>query len=492
MTEFYELDAGPADDGARETQPAHTLPHDLEAERAVLGGVLLDNGALALIDPIVAAADFYHPGHGLIFEAIKSLAARKEPVDVVTLAAELRTRDRINTIGGQQYLGELTDNIPTIAHIEHHARIVADLAALRATCRKAEELAARIHAGSITLSEAAALAGQAVRATERTTEVGPSSLMDVCGEMYDALEAQLNGTAKDSSLPTGLVDLDALTAGVYGLTVIGGYSSHGKTSLATQIALHNARRGKPVLFFSLEMPRADFVRDRLAGPEAGIDALVLRHRAMSADQWTALQRAVNGLAQLPVWIDGKARNTAEIRARVIRQKSECDLSLFVVDYLQLLNAPRFMKNTEPRYVVSYNIKELQALTQETGVPGIIISSINRAAVKGSSSQRPTMTDMKESGDIEYCSDLLLLIYREHVQNKKADPNKAEIIIGKQRNGPATTVHTGWIGNRTRFVNREFDRDHDASADESESVSERRFNDRRRREGGFSAPGGDAE
>jgi replicative DNA helicase len=436
-------------------------PNDLEAERAVLGSILLDNVAFANVEGILAASDFYHPAHGVLYEAMQAIAGRREPVDVVTLAAELRARERLNTVGGAQYLGELTDTIPTVAHVESHARIVADLAGVRKMIEVAHEIIGRGYGergnAEAFLDYAASKVFEVAQKRAKSTLV---PLDQVILEAFERLEHTLNHGARTSGTETGFRDLDALTAGMHGgqLIIIAARPAMGKTSLVLNLAMNAAVSSmKPVLVFSLEMPRIELA-NRLMCAEARVDQSRLRTNLLTQDEVTALTSAANKLHALPMYIDDSGDLTLlELRSKARRIKNDRDMSLIIIDYLQLMKASRDKMESREREISEIS-RGLKALAKELDVPIIALSQLNRACeTRPGKDKRPMLADLRESGAIEQDADVVMFIYRDEVYNRDTDDKGiAELIIAKQRNGPTDTVRLRFIRELTKFENLAMD------------------------------------
>jgi replicative DNA helicase len=439
------------------TAQGNVPPHDLEAERAVLGGVLLDNAALATVGAIVAASDFYHPSHAVIFESIQALGARNEPVDVVTLTAELRARERLNTVGGVQYLGELTDTVPTIAHIENHARIVADLAQVRRMIATAHEIVARGFgergSADAFLDFAASKVFEIAQKRSKSTLI---PLEQAIQEAFERIEKTLERGARITGIETGFRDLDTLTAGMSPgqLIIIAARPAMGKTSFVLNITAHAARTTrKPVLFFSLEMPRIELA-NRLMCADAGVDQARLRSNMLTQDDMMALTDAASKLFNLPIYIDDSGDLTLlELRAKARRMKNERDLALIIIDYLQLMKASREGMESREREISEIS-RGLKSLAKELEVPIVALSQLNRSPeTRSGKDKRPQLSDLRESGAIEQDADNVMFIYRDEVYNKDTeDRGIAEIIVAKQRNGPTDTVRLRFIRELTKFEN----------------------------------------
>jgi replicative DNA helicase len=436
-------------------------PNDLEAERAVLGSILLDNVALSNVEGILAASDFYHPAHGVIYEAIVSIAGRREPVDVVTLAAELRSRERLNTVGGAQYLGELTDTIPTVAHAESHARIVADLAGVRRMIEVAHEIIGRGYGergnAESFLDYAASKVFEVAQKRAKSTLI---PLDQVILEAFERLEHSLNHGARTSGTETGFRDLDNLTAGMHGgqLIIIAARPAMGKTSLVLNLATNAVvSTMKPVLVFSLEMPRVELA-NRLMCAEARVDQSRLRSNLLTQDEVTALTSAANKLHSLPMYIDDSGDLTLlELRSKARRIKNDRDMSLIIIDYLQLMKASRDKMESREREISEIS-RGLKSLAKELDVPIIALSQLNRACeTRPGKDKRPMLADLRESGAIEQDADVVMFIYRDEVYNRDTeDKGIAELIIAKQRNGPTDTVRLRFIRELTKFENLALD------------------------------------
>ena len=432
-------------------------PHDLEAERAVLGGILLDNAAMSTVESIVTPADFYHPAHAVIYEAVQAISTRREPVDIVTLAAELRSRERLNTVGGAQYLGELTDTIPTIAHIESHARIVSDQAGVRRMIEVAHEIVARGYGEHGTadqfLDHAASRVFEVAQKRSKSTLI---PLEQVIIEAFERIENTLVRGARITGTETGFRDLDTLTSGLHGgqLIIIAARPAMGKTSLVLNLTSSAAETsGKPVLFFSLEMPRIELA-NRLMCAEARIDQSRLRSNLLTQDDMTTLTAAANKLHKLPIYIDDSGDLTLlELRAKARRIKADRDMSLIIIDYLQLMKASREKQESREREISEIS-RGLKGLAKELDVPIIALSQLNRGCeTRPGKDKRPMLADLRESGAIEQDADVVMFIYRDEVYNRDTeDKGIAELIIAKQRNGPTDTVRLRFIRELTKFEN----------------------------------------
>lgn len=482
--EFYETDTVPSAANApaeQTTQP----PHDAEAERCIVGSVLLDNAALTQAAAIVSHKDFYHPSIGLVFESMAALHKRGEPIDVVTVGDELRKRDRLNTVGGHQFLGELTESTPTAAHIEQWARIVADLAAIRRTARHARELYERAMDGA-SLDSLAALAERCANATACRQDRAPADAIEMANVLWDRLEADERGEPPLPGLSTGLRDLDAaLAGGLRGgrLYVVGARPGAGKSAFAGQLALQTMRAQVRVLFFSLEMTRAE-VFARLACSHAGVNGEALECGTLDADARVQLQIATADLAKYPLLVDDDEEvGFPQIRARALREHAKRPVGLVVVDYLQLMATEEDDDETRDRKLGKITAG-LKKLAKALDAPVVLLSQLKREG----EGRRPNKAMLRESGCIENDANVIVLLHRDEQK-----PTVQEFILAKNRHGSQGIVLALWQPTYTRFVNLAHGTA-DVAENEPESASQRRYNSDRRKRGEttFRTSGGDAE
>lgn len=427
--------------------------HNIEAEKAVLGAVLLRNEVLPIVAMRVKAEDFYVPAHGLVFECMNSVGGRNEPIDVLTLSAELGRRKRINAVGGMQFLGELVEATPTTAHAEAHAQLVAELATVR-----------RIGALGATLVDRAldpAFSSEQLQAytTEALARVARTRASSNCVALSAELEALYEdlGAEADPSPPrsTGLRDLDALLGGGLRsdqLIIIAARPAMGKSSLAQQIAAKIARTLRHVcLFFSLEMARRELVL-RLLAAEADVDAGTIRARTWSDEQGKALSDAGARIYDIPlVFNDSKELSVSDIRAIALQQLAAAPegIGCIVIDYLQLLQLPSTRDDNKARQIGEAT-RALKILAGVIGCPVIVLSQLNRDLEKRPN-KRPMLADLRESGSIEQDADIVVFVYRdEKYDEKTVDKGIAELIVGKQRGGPTGTARVRFVGERTSF------------------------------------------
>jgi replicative DNA helicase len=435
-------------------------PHSLEAEQSVLGGLLLDNEAVDKVGDVLADADFYSEAHRLIYQHIYGLAAEGKPADVVTVSESLASSQKLDYVGGLSYLGALVGNVPTAANIRHYAQIVRDRSILRQLAATAGDIADAAYnplgrSAKEVLDQAEAkvlhIAEQGSRGAQQVVTIGA-----LLGGVVDRIEVLYNrdDPSDVTGVPTGFSDLDRFTSGLQpgDLVVVAGRPSMGKTSLALNIGEHVAlAAGLPVVVFSMEMGASQLAL-RLIGSVGRLDQHKLRTGRLAADDWEKLTAALGRLNEAPILIDETpALNAIEVRSRARRlMKTYGKLGLVIVDYLQLMQASTSGENRATE--ISEISRSMKSLAKELRVPVMALSQLNRS-LEQRPNKRPVMSDLRESGAIEQDADVILFIYRDEVYNPET-PEKgvAEIIIGKQRNGPIGTVRLTFLGEYTRFEN----------------------------------------
>ena len=435
-------------------------PHSLEAEQSVLGGLLLDNGAFDRIGDVVAIGDFYRDDHRRIFQHIARLIGDAKPADIVTVAAAIDSSEDKDKTGGLAYLGTLAASTPSAHNIRRYAEIVRERSVMRRLIGVATELADQAFnpqgkgVGQL-LDEAEAkvfeIADLGARGRQGFVELQP--LLTQVMERIDMLYHRDN-PSDITGVPTGFSDLDQMTSGLQegDLVIVAGRPSMGKTALAINMAEHIAVEQRlPVAVFSMEMGGTQLAM-RLLGSVGRLDQSKLRTGRLSDEDWTKLTMAVQKLHDAPMHIDETpGLNPLELKARARRlHRQYGKLGLIVVDYLQLMSSSKEGENRATE--ISEISRSLKSLAKELKVPVIALSQLNRS-LEQRPNKRPVMSDLRESGAIEQDADLILFIYRDEVYNPdSADKGKAEIIIGKQRNGPIGMVPLTFLGQYTRFEN----------------------------------------
>jgi replicative DNA helicase len=435
-------------------------PHSVEAEQSVLGGLLLENSAWDKVADLIGESHFYRADHRLIYRAIARLIEQGRPADVITVGEALESAKDLQSVGGLAYLSALAANTPSAANIRRYGEIVRDRAVLRKLAEVATGIADSAYnpmgrEPSQILDEAESkvfeIAEQGARGNQGFQEMPP--LLTQVVERIDMLYNRDSQTDV-TGVGTGFVDLDRMTSGFQpgDLIIVAGRPSMGKTSLCMNIAEHVAlESGLPVGVFSMEMGSAQLVM-RMLGSVGKLDQHKLRTGRLHDEEWQKLTHAVGKLNDAPIFIDETAAlNPLELRARARRlARQHKKLGLIVVDYLQLMSAANEGENRATE--LSEISRGMKALAKELNVPVVALSQLNRS-LEQRPNKRPVMSDLRESGALEQDADLILFIYRDEVYNPEtSDKGIAEVIIGKQRNGPIGTVRLAFLGEYTRFEN----------------------------------------
>jgi replicative DNA helicase len=431
-----------------------TLPHNADAERTVLGAVLVDNAAFNSAAEILTRDDFYREGHRRIFDAMAALAERSHPIDLVTLKDELVRESALEAVGGAAYLGSLVDGVPRITNVDQWAKIIKEKAVLRNL----------IHAGNRIVQsafeadeDAALILDRAEKSifdiAERRIRQGFVGIREIVKESFRTIDQLSQSKDLVTGLPTGFVDLDEKTSGLQkgDLVIVAARPAMGKTSFCLNVAQNaSLRSGETIGLFSLEMSKEQLVL-RMLCADARVDAHRLRTGKLQEKDWARLAKAYADLSNSRIYIDDSAMVTPlEMRAKCRRQKAEHGLGLIIVDYLQLVTGSGRIENRQQE--ISSISRSLKGLAKELAVPVIALSQLSRAP-EARTDKRPQLSDLRESGAIEQDADIVMFIYREE-EYKQTDENRgiAELIIGKQRNGPTGTVKLAFIKEFTRFEN----------------------------------------
>ncbi len=435
-------------------------PHSLEAEQSVLGGLLIDNVAWDKIIDILKESDIYREDHRLIFRHIGQLIAASKPADVITVFESLKSVNKADEIGGLEYLNALAQNVPSAANIRRYAELVRDRGILRKLIGVSEEISSAAFNTqgkpvSEILDEAESkvfsIAEEGSRGTQGFADI--QSLLTQAVERIDELYSR-EGNSEVTGIPTGFADLDRMTSGLQegDLVIVAGRPSMGKTAFSINIGEHVAMEtGMPVLVFSMEMGGAQLAM-RMLGSVGRLDQNRLRTGRLNNEDWPRLTHAIQKLNDTQIYIDETpALTPVELRARARRQARMCGkLGLIVVDYLQLMSSNSQGENRATE--ISEISRNLKGLAKELNCPVIALSQLNRS-LEQRPNKRPIMSDLRESGAIEQDADLILFIYRDEVYNPdSADLGTAEIIVGKQRNGPIGHCRLTFLGQFTKFEN----------------------------------------
>ncbi|MBL10672.1 MAG: replicative DNA helicase [Acidiferrobacteraceae bacterium] len=433
-------------------------PQAMEAEQSVLGGLLLDSRKWDDVSEVVNHDDFYHQKHREIFSAISALREHDEAIDVVTTSEWLDRQGLLESIGGLQYLGALANNTPSTSNIKAYANIVHERSVLRRLITATNDIAQKSYSpNGADVKEIIDFAEKLVfdiSQNDRQRQVGFTPIQGLLASAINRIEELYKSDTALTGIPTGFTDLDNLTSGFQksDLIVIAGRPSMGKTSLAMNIAESAVLDSKvATAVFSMEMPGQQLAM-RMLSSLGRVNAHRVRTGQLSNEDWPRLTSGLSLLNEAPLFIDDTAALTPlELRSRARRlMREENNLGLIVVDYLQLMQSS---ESTENRAIEVANItRSLKVLAKELNVPVVVLSQLNRG-LEQRPNKRPVMSDLRESGAIEQDADVILFIYRDEVYNEdSSDKGTAEVIVGKQRNGPTGTVRLTFLGEFTRFEN----------------------------------------
>jgi replicative DNA helicase len=449
--ETRELPAGPE---------GRVPPQAIEVEQAVLGSMLIEKEAVPKALEVLDQESFYRESHARIFQAMASLFDKSEPIDVTTVSEELRRRGQLEAVGGAYYLTELTMKVTSAANVEAHAYIVLEKAILRKLIEASSDITRRSYNTAEDPLELLDEAEQKIfEIAERRLKKSSLSLAKAVTQTFEMLERIHGQRGGVIGVPSGFTYLDNLTGGFQqsDLVVIAGRPSQGKTALALSIARNAAvDHGVPVGIFSLEMASQQLVL-RLLAAEARVNAHALRTGRLSDEEWPKLSTKCHRLAESKMFIDDTpALGILELRAKARRLKAEHNVGMVIVDYLQLMQGPRDAENREKE--ISMISRSLKALAKELGIPVIALSQLSRA-VEARSGRRPVLSDLRESGAIEQDADVVIFVHRPEIYGDRVlsdgqTPSEgvAEILVGKQRNGPTGQILLGFVKEYARFEN----------------------------------------
>lgn len=445
-------------------------PQSLDAEKSVLGGVLLEDRAISRVLDILNPQDFYRENHMKIFSAMIELFDKNEPVDIVTLSDVLKKKGNLDDAGGLTYLTSLVDDIPTAANIQYYAKIVKEKAILRNLIKISSVIIADSYEAAKDVDELLDEAESKIfEISEHKITPAFYPMKDIVKESFKIIESLYDKKELITGVPTGFIDLDYMTSGfqLSDLIIIAGRPSMGKTALALDVARNAAANYQiPVAVFSLEMAKEQLAM-RLMSSEGKVELSRIRNGHIRKEEWPGLIRAADKLSSAPIFIDDSASlNPLEMRAKARRLKAEKDVGLIVVDYLQLMTG---LGRAERRDLeISEISRSLKAMAKELKVPVVALSQLSRA-VESRENKRPILADLRESGALEQDADLIIFIYRDEVyrfrkqeddtfvgaydhKGEQEQDTPAEIIIGKQRNGPTGTVRLAFLKEYTHFEN----------------------------------------
>ncbi|HLO35675.1 MAG TPA: replicative DNA helicase [Candidatus Deferrimicrobium sp.] len=440
--------------GERPSSPGdRTPPQDMAAEQSVLGSMLLSKDAIADVSEVLRGADYYRPAHETIHDTIIDLYGRGEPVDMVTVAAELQRRGELQRIGGAPYLHTLSANVPIAANAGYYAEIVREKAILRRLVDAGTKIVQIGYAGEGQIDAVVDQAqAEVYKIADRRSGEDYVPLSDIMDGVLDEIEAISNREAGLYGVPTGFADFDDLTNGLHSgqMIIVAARPAMGKSTLALDFcraaSIHNNLAS---VFFSLEMTRSEITM-RLLSAEAKVPLNHIRNGNMNDDDWAKLARKMGEVSSAPMFIDDSPNMTMmEIRAKARRLKQRHDLRLIVIDYMQLMSSG---KKVESRQLeVSEFSRQIKLLAKELELPIIALSQLNRGPEQRGD-KRPMMSDLRESGSLEQDADMVILLHRDDVYEKESTrPGEADLIVAKHRNGPTRDITVAFQGHYSRFV-----------------------------------------
>ncbi len=440
-----------------ETLIKRILPHSVEAERAVVGSMLMDTDAIITAEEMITGDDFYQKQYGILFDTVVEMNNRNVPVDLVTLQEALKTKDLPEELSSVEFLGELLDSVPTSVNVRHYAQVVADKSALRRMIRANEEIANMCY-----------LDKEPVDTIMETTEKRIFDLLqkksaddfvpiqEVVLSVINKIEMAARHKGTVTGISTGFYDLDYKTSGLQpsDLILVAARPSMGKTAFVLNLAQYICVRNKvPTAIFSLEMSKDQLI-NRVLSMESKVDSQAMRTGNLNQTDWEKLIESAGIISEAPLIIDDTPGiSIGELRSKCRKYKLENDLQLVIVDYLQLMTGGGRSSESRQQEISDIS-RSLKALARELNAPVIALSQLSRAC-ETRPDHRPMLSDLRESGAIEQDADVVMFIYRDDYYNKDSEKkNISEIIIAKQRNGPIGTVELVWLPNYTKFANKE--------------------------------------
>lgn len=436
-------------------QVSHQPPQNTDAEASLLGAILIDGDAIVKIADAISAEDFYDPKHARIYEAARELYERRSPIDVLTLSDQLKNSGFLEQVGGAAYLTELTNYVPTAAHAEQYADIVAQKAVRRRLIKAAQEISGLSYDESKQLRELIEEAeSRLFQVSQQHIKQNVVSLEAILAESFERLDDLHKDKNKLRGVPTGFKDMDNMLAGLQrsDLFVLASRPSMGKTALALNLAHNVAVQAKePVLLFSLEMSKEQLV-DRLLSMESGVDAWALRTGNLTDADFEKIGQAMGALSEAQIFIDDSPGITvSDLRTKARREAHQRPLGLIIVDYLQLMSGgSKFGNDFNRVQEISEISRGLKGVARELNVPLLALSQLSRS-VESRSPQIPQLADLRESGSIEQDADVVAFIYREEYYNPETDrKNITDILIKKHRNGPTGGVELYFDREKQRF------------------------------------------
>lgn len=430
-------------------------PHDIEAEQAILGCMLTDKDAVISAIEVLKEESFYREDNRAIFSAILSLYSRNEPVDIITVKAELVEEGNFERVGGLEYLAELPERVPTTANVEKYIKIVDEKATLRSLIQTSNELISLGYDESEDVDNIMDMAEKKVfDLSQKKSAKGYSALKDVLVGSFAELEKLYNQKGNVTGITTGFIDLDNKTAGLHNsdLIIIAARPAMGKSAFAINLATNAAVKAHvPAVIFNLEMSKEQ-VGNRILCSEAMVDSNKIRTGQIEDEDWMKLATTLGELSEAPIYIDDTPGiSIMEIRAKCRKLKLEKNIGLIVIDYLQLIQGTG-KKNTSREQEISEISRSLKILAKELNVPVIALSQLSRTAERRDD-KRPMLSDLRESGAIEQDADIVIFLYRDDYYNEDTEKkNVAEVILAKHRGGSTGTVELAWMPSYTKFAN----------------------------------------
>jgi replicative DNA helicase len=431
-------------------------PQNIDAEMSLIGAILIDTDAIVRVADNVDVSDFYEERHQRIYEAVKKLYERHRPIDILTLSNQLKDDGFLDVVGGATYLSELTNYVPTAAHVEHYADIVADKALRRRLIKASQDITGIGYDEGKPVKEIIEEAEtELFQVSQKHVKQDIESIESILATSFERLDELHKDGGKIRGIPSGYRDLDNIIAGWQksDLVILAARPSMGKSVLALNFAHKVATKSEmPVLIFSLEMSKDQLV-DRMLAMESGVDAWNIRTGSLSNDDWEKISTAMGTLAEAPIYIDDTAGITvSDLRTKARREQHQRQLGLIIVDYLQLMSGgARFGGDGNRVQEISEISRGLKSIARELNVPVIALSQLSRS-VESRSPQIPQLSDLRESGSIEQDADMVMFIYRDEYYNPEntEKPNVADLMIRKHRNGPIGNVELFFDANKQIF------------------------------------------
>lgn len=434
-------------------------PQDIEAEQAVIGSMLTDQDAVIAAIEKLKPEDFYREDNKLIYSAILNIYNRAEPIDIITLKAELSSMGKLDAVGGLEYIVELPERVPTTANVDRYIKIVEDKAMLRRLIKTANEILSMGYDQTEDVEDVMDSAEKKIfDVMQRKNQKGYASIKDILVESFTQLEELYNQKQHITGVPTGFTDLDRMTAGFHGseFILIAARPAMGKSAFALNIGTYAATRANvPVAIFSLEMAKEQ-MGNRILCSEALVDSNHVRTGDLNDKELSQLAETSGVLSQAQIYIDDTPGiSVMEIRARCRKLKMEKNIGLVIIDYLQLIQGSGKTSGREQE--IAEISRSLKILAKELDVPVIALSQLSRA-VEARPDHRPMLSDLRESGSIEQDADLVMFLYRDDYYNEDSpEKNVAEVIIAKQRAGSTGSIKLAWVGEYTKFANLDIHR-----------------------------------